>query len=60
VFGVGSIVGMAALSAVMAIPLGISARFLTWGNRALRGAIGAATMGLGAVILFEHGTRLWA
>jgi len=59
VFGFGSIVGMAALSAVIAIPLGYSARFITWGNRALRGAIGAATVGLGVLILLEHGSDLW-
>lgn len=60
VFGAGSIVGMAALSAVIAIPLGYSARLFTWGNRALRGAIGAATVGLGVLILYEHGSALWA
>ncbi len=59
VFGVGSIAGMAALSAVIAVPLGYSARFFTWGNRVLRGAIGATTVGLGMLIVYENGLGSW-
>ena len=59
VFGVGSIAGMAALSAVIAIPLGYSARIFTWGNRALRGAIGATTVGLGMLVIYENGLDRW-
>ncbi len=50
-FGVGSIAGMAALSAVIAIPLGYSARALTWANRGLQGAVGAATVILGCIVV---------
>ena len=32
-FGIGSMVGMGALSAVIAVPLAVSARWLTWANQ---------------------------
>lgn len=48
VFGVGSMVGMAALSVVIAVPLTLSARFLTWANHALQATIGAVAIGVGA------------
>ena len=50
-FGLGSVSGMAALSAVIAIPLCYTARTLTWANHALQGAVGAVTVVLGAVIV---------
>lgn len=53
VFGFGSIVGMAALSAFIAVPLGYSARVLTWAHRAMQGAIGVATMAVGAWIILR-------
>ena len=40
-FGIGSMIGMGALSAVIAVPLAVSARWLTWANRGLQGAVGA-------------------
>ncbi|MCX7309028.1 MAG: sulfite exporter TauE/SafE family protein [Afipia sp.] len=46
-FGVGSMIGMAALSSVIAIPLAASARWLTWANRGLQGAVGIVTIGIG-------------
>ncbi|PHS79415.1 MAG: urease accessory protein [Rhodospirillaceae bacterium] len=46
-FGVGSILGMACLSAIIAVPLALSARFLTWANWGLQGSIGLATLVLG-------------
>jgi ABC-type nickel/cobalt efflux system permease component RcnA len=52
-FGLGSIAGMAALSAVIAVPLGYTARTLTWVNRALQGGIGAATALLGIFVMYE-------
>ena len=52
-FGLGSIIGMASLSAVIAVPLALSAKFLTWANRALQGTTGFATLGLGAFIMYE-------
>jgi cytochrome c biogenesis protein CcdA len=52
-FGIGSMVGMGALSAVIAVPLAISARFLTVANRALQGAVGVVTIAIGLVTLAE-------
>jgi cytochrome c biogenesis protein CcdA len=52
-FGIGSMIGMGALSAVIAIPLAVSARFLTVANRALQGAVGAVTIAIGLVTLVE-------
>jgi len=51
-FGLGSVAGMALLSAAVAVPLSLSARLLTWVNRGLQGVIGLATMGLGCVTIF--------
>jgi len=50
-FGMGSVVGMAFLSAVIAVPLGASARLLTWANRGLQCGIGVFTIGLGLVVI---------
>jgi hypothetical protein len=38
---------MAALSAVIAVPLAASARWLTWANSGLQGSIGLVTMAIG-------------
>jgi high-affinity nickel permease len=46
-FGIGSMVGMGALSVVIAVPLAISARGLTLANRGLQGAIGLVTIAIG-------------
>lgn len=54
-FGVGSIAGMAVLSAVIAVPLSYSARALTWANRGIQTGIGAGTMVLGLVVCYETG-----
>jgi hypothetical protein len=50
-FGLGSILGMAALSVVVAVPLAYIDRALTWGHRVLQGGIGLATMVLGVVLI---------
>ncbi|MFT4277471.1 MAG: urease accessory protein [Rhodopseudomonas sp.] len=55
-FGVGSMVGMAALSAVIAVPLVISARSLTTANRVLQGAVGVLTIAIGLSTI--HATLL--
>ena len=34
-------IGMGALSTVIAVPLAVSARWLTWANRGLQGAVGS-------------------
>jgi hypothetical protein len=52
-FGVGSMFGMGALSTVIAIPLAVSARWLTWANRALQGAVGFATVAIGIMTVYE-------
>jgi cytochrome c biogenesis protein CcdA len=46
-FGIGSMIGMGALSAVIAVPLAVSARWLTWANRGLQGAVGVVTIAIG-------------
>lgn len=54
IFGLGSVVGMAVLSAVIAIPLSRSADRLTMVNRSFQIAIGFATCGLGGYIVAER------
>jgi cytochrome c biogenesis protein CcdA len=53
-FGIGSMIGMGALSAVIAVPLAVSARFLTAANQALQGAVGVVTVAVGLVTLVEN------
>jgi cytochrome c biogenesis protein CcdA len=53
-FGIGSMIGMGALSAVIAVPLAVSARFLTAANHALQGAVGIVTIAIGLVTLVEN------
>ena len=52
-FGIGSMIGMAALSTVIAVPLVVSARSLTWANRGLQGAVGVATIAIGLSTIVE-------
>lgn len=51
VFGIGTAAGMAALSAVIAAPITLTARSLTYANRGLQMAIGLFTFGVGLKIL---------
>jgi hypothetical protein len=53
VFGIGSMIGMGALSAVIAVPLVLSARMLTWANGGLRAAVGIVTIGIGAMTIYR-------
>jgi len=46
-FGIGSMIGMGLLSTVIAVPIAVSARFLTLANRALQGAVGLVTIAIG-------------
>jgi hypothetical protein len=46
-FGIGSMLGMGALSTVIAVPLAVSARWLTWANSGLQGAVGIVTVAIG-------------
>jgi hypothetical protein len=50
-FGIGSMVGMGALSSVIAVPLAVSARWLTWANRGLQGAVGFVTVAIGIITI---------
>jgi hypothetical protein len=52
-FGVGSMVGMGALSTVIAAPIVISARWLTLANRGLQGAVGLVTIAIGLHTIVE-------
>ncbi len=54
-FGVGSIAGMALLSAVIAVPLRLSAGSLTRVHQAMTALIGVASIALGAVMVVEIG-----
>jgi len=47
IFGIGSILGMATLSAAIAVPIALSARLLTWANRGIHMITGAATFAVG-------------
>ncbi len=57
-FGVGSIVGMAALSAVIAVPLSYSAKALTWANRAVQGGVGVWTLALGTYVVVHSASLI--
>jgi len=50
-FGIGSIIGMVILSALIAVPLSYSARMITWANRGLQGLVGCATVAFGVVMI---------
>jgi ABC-type nickel/cobalt efflux system permease component RcnA len=52
-FGIGSMVGMGALSTVIAVPLAVSARWLTWANGSLQGAVGVITTAIGVMTIYE-------
>lgn len=52
-FGVGSMIGMAALSSMIAVPLVMSARLLTAVNRALQFVVGSVAIGVGATTIFQ-------
>jgi len=52
-FGIGSMIGMGALSMVIAVPLALSARWLTWANSGLQGAVGVITIAIGARTIVE-------
>lgn len=53
-FGIGSMIGMGALSAVIAVPLAVSARFLTVANQGLQLAVGVVTIAIGLATLAEN------
>ncbi|MFL6790331.1 MAG: urease accessory protein [Bradyrhizobium sp.] len=52
-FGIGSMIGMGALSMVIAVPLAASARWFTWANRGLQGVVGLTTVAIGINTIVE-------
>ena len=52
-FGIGSMLGMGALSIVIAVPLAVSARWLTLANRGLQGAVGIVTIAIGSMTIYS-------
>ncbi len=52
-FAVGSMIGMGAPSTVIAVPIAISARSLTFANGALQGAVGLVTIAIGLRMIVE-------
>jgi len=51
IFGLGSIIGMACLSAVIAVPLALTSKSLTRINGALQGTVGAVTIAIGLTVI---------
>jgi ABC-type nickel/cobalt efflux system permease component RcnA len=52
-FGIGSMIGMGALSTLIAVPIAVSARWLTFANRGLQGAVGLVTVAIGVTTIIE-------
>lgn len=50
-FGLGSMLGMAALSAVISVPLSLTANHLAWAHRGIRGATGVVSIVLGGFVV---------
>ena len=59
-FGLGSVIGMALFSAVIALPLSYTAKTLTWANRALQAVASVIAIGLGLTLMIETGSALAA
>ena len=57
-FGLGSVIGMAAFSAVIAVPLSLTAKTLTWANRGLQTGAGLFALGFGVTIMVRTGMVL--
>ena len=58
-FGLGSILGMAALSAAIAVPLTATATRLTWANRAIQVTVAVVSIGIGLRLAITQGLVLW-
>jgi len=50
-FGIGSMVGMGVLSTVIAVPLMVSARWLTWANSGMQASVGIITIAIGVMTI---------
>lgn len=57
-FGLGSIFGMALLSAVIAVPLAWTAKGLTVVHRVVQSSVGLVAIGVGSLTLIEHAPGL--
>lgn len=57
-FGLGSIAGMVAFSAAIAVPISFSAKSFAWAHKGLQSMVGLATMGIGGVIIARTGSAL--
>lgn len=57
-FGIGSIIGMAVLSVIIAIPLQHSAKGLTWLHNGLQAVIGVVTIALGTTLIYDIGGHI--
>lgn len=51
IFGLGSVLGMALLTAMISVPLSLTANHLTWAHRGIRGTAGVVSIGLGGIIV---------
>lgn len=58
-FGLGSIVGMAALTCIAAWPLQLAEQSARWVHKGLFITIGVVTIGLGLVVMFETSALAW-
>ena len=54
-FGIGSVIGMVLLAAVISIPLKYSARGVIWVHDGIKGVIGVLTLGLGGIMIYRIG-----
>ena len=52
-FGLGSVLGMAALSLTIALPLRLSSKLITSGYNGIHAAVGIGTIILGGALLFD-------
>src|SRR6478672_2535532 len=50
-FGIGSMIGMGVLSTVIAVPLVVSARWLTWANSGMQAGVGIITIAIGVTTI---------
>lgn len=54
-FGVGSMIGMAFVTAVLSVPLSLTARFLNFGHKLMQLTLGLVPIGVGISIILESG-----
>jgi cytochrome c biogenesis protein CcdA len=59
VFGIGSVLGMALLSLVIALPITYAARSVAWLHRGIQVVIGGATICLGLSVMYATGFQIW-